>query len=102
MFRILGEMNAFFVVLFDKSLDESTYSELGNVIASQTVSHLNTQEGMDLMISPPKVVTEEQFSKLLMNGNQVIRKTYAHICGNVVIPVETLILPIVTEEMGYA
>jgi hypothetical protein len=101
-FRLYGELNAVLVVLFEKGLDVDTYSEFGNIIASQLVTHLNSNEAFDIMISPPRVLQTEQLEWMAQQSKPAIRRTYAHLFNNLVIPVETLILPANSEGMGYA
>jgi len=102
MYRIHGDIHATFLLFFEKSLDPSVYSELGNVLASRIVSQLHAQEGMDLMISPPKLLNPDQVAKILKGMSPAIRKTYAHFYKNSVIPVESVVLSALAEEIGYA
>jgi hypothetical protein len=107
-FRIYGDvggvedMTALMIIFFDPALDISTYSEFGNILGSKLVSQLNSDQNLDLMVSPPVVLNASQLGKIDLNTAPAVRKTYIHIYNNTVIPVETWILPIALEGFGYA
>ena len=108
-FRMHGDLQGILIVLFERGLDVSLYTELGNIIASQTATRLNQQQAMDVMISPPRLLAQGQVKNLLgslENENTKtprIRRTYLHTNGKVTVSVETLFLPIPSEGLvGYA
>ncbi|MEK6706654.1 MAG: hypothetical protein AABZ06_12790 [Bdellovibrionota bacterium] len=92
-FSFLGDLRSVLVILFDRDLDVSTYTEMGNVLASQIAVHLNKEEGLDVMISPPHVLNPTQLRKLLAYGAPIIRKKYLHSHGNRIVTVQTLLIP---------
>src|SRR4051812_21727541 len=59
-YQIHGDITAILVLLFPPDLDESTYAEMGNVIASQLVTQASDLTQIDLMISPPKIIPRDQ------------------------------------------
>jgi len=101
-FRLYGDLSALVIVLFPRALDISTYSELGNVIASRMATQLNTQNGIEVMVSPPQSIGENQLKQIIQRVNPITRRTYAHFYMDSVIPVETLVLPTPSEGLGYA
>jgi hypothetical protein len=105
-FRIYGDLNALMIVLFDKDLDHTVYSELGNLLASSLVTRIHQEKGIDLMISPPQAIQhgllEQVLQQMISNAQPIIRRTYTHVFKNSIIPVETLVLSVPSEESGYA
>lgn len=101
-FRLLGDLNGLMIVLFEKDLDHSTYTEFGNLLASRLATQLQTENGLDVMISPPQSLEHGLVQKLLEKNSSIIRRTYAHFYKNSVISVETLVLSAPSEGIGYA
>ncbi len=101
-YRIYGDFSALIILRFEKDLDQSLYSEMGNIIVSQLATRLNTDQGAVLMISAPKILSESQFKKLGVEDNTNFRRTYSHFFRDSVIPIETLILSAPLEGSGYA
>ncbi len=97
-----GDMKALLVLLLEKHLDPSIYSELGNIIASQLSNRLYSEKGLEVLISPPVEISTQRLNQILNKESKMIRKTYVHSYKNLLIPIETLILPDIAEEMGYA
>jgi chemotaxis protein CheY-P-specific phosphatase CheC len=87
-----GEVRGVLVLVFDQGLDVSTYSEAGNIIASQLANGLEERQGMVVSISPPRILSGGQLQNLLGNGQGVAR-TYLHRHGNRVIPLQALLVP---------
>jgi hypothetical protein len=56
-FRLHGERKHVLVMLFDKDLDASAYTEMGNVIASRAAMRLSETGAFDCAISPPQSLT---------------------------------------------
>jgi hypothetical protein len=101
-YSFLGDVRGLMLVLFDKGLDSSIYSELGNVIAARTASRLGNEKALDVLISPPKKLSSEQVNKLVDQGSMIIHRTYLHVHKGVTIPVQTWILPHTKAEAGNA
>lgn len=100
-YRLSGEITALLVLSFAKELDMSIYSEVGNIIASRLVTQLS-EEGIDVTISSPKHLDPKQIKLLLGNKESIIRRTYAHLLKNSVIPLEATIFAASQEGIGYA
>ena len=100
-FRLYGERMALVILLFDKDLDESVYSEFGNLLVSRIATELSSKNGLEVTISPPMKFNPSRLQKLIQRVT-AIRKTYVHFHNNSAIPIETWILPTVVEEAGYA
>ncbi|MGK5084160.1 hypothetical protein WDW37_12760 [Bdellovibrionota bacterium FG-1] len=99
-FSVEGDVRGSMLLLFEEGLDVSVYSEMGNVIASQMVTSLAEKEGVDLYISPPKILSSVQLSTILKNQHGVAR-TYLHQPPNAPsILLQALVIP--TETHGYA
>ena len=99
--RIHGDRSATVVVLFEQGLDESMYTEFGNLLGSQVANRLNAENQIDIHISPPYSISSTRL-KQMIQGVTPIKKTYVHLYKNSVIPIQTLILPNIGEEIGYA
>lgn len=85
-FGIQGDARSLAIVLFDRALDLSTYTELGNVIVSRLASHL------DVMISPPREITSSRARELMATAPVIARKTYLHESDAPTAEVEVVIL----------
>jgi CheY-specific phosphatase CheX len=93
-FSIQGDIQGMLIVAFEKDLDFSTYTELGNVVASQLVTQLNRRDGIDVMISPPRPLTAERLAKILpaLRAPSTVVRTYLHRTGEKAeIPIHVLI-----------
>jgi hypothetical protein len=102
-FKLLGEPAALLIVLFDRALDHSMYSELGNILASKLCQRLSEQGEGDLMITPPLMLKPEQLQRLSLTGAPFIRQSYEHAYQDKKVLVETIILPISAEGLvGHA
>ena len=101
-FHFYGTTRALLAFLFPQELDVSTYSEVGNVLASQVASQLSTQDGLDLLISPPEPLQANQLEKISRGSLPPIHKTYLHIFGDHIIPLEVLLFTFAQETTGYA
>jgi hypothetical protein len=100
--QLFGDLRALVVVLFPKDLDVSTYSELGNVLASKIANHMSLQNQIDIVISPPQILNRTQIDQLSKSESSITKRTYTHCYKNTVIPVSTWILPAPSEGIGYA
>ena len=76
-FSLHGDAKGALVLIFDQGLDVSTYSEVGNIIASRMSTHLSESEGLDVMISPPRVLSNAQIQGFLRSADAQSR-TYHH------------------------
>lgn len=101
LFRIYGDIQAWIILVFESDLDFSVYSELGNLLVSQIANQLSSRNGLDVMITPPQLLREDQAIKITENSPQLIRKNYAHFYKNSTIPIETLIVPTPIEGPNY-
>jgi CheC-like family len=102
IFHLYGDVRALVILFFQKSLDRSTYTELGNVLASQIATQLASQTGTDVMISPPQHLNDSQRNQIIRHKLPLIRKNYLHYVENLVVPLETWVLPFSSEGVGYA
>jgi len=100
-FRIYGDLEAWVVILFEKNLDISTYSELGNILVSKIATHLNLNNGLDVLVEPPRMIVPSQFEGALRNSNTAVRKSYAHFHKNLIIPIDTWVLPAASDQFGH-
>jgi hypothetical protein len=57
--------------------DASAYLELANLMAARATAELQRRDGLDLIISPPRELTDAQLQALLRSPRQIF-KTYAH------------------------
>ena len=93
-FGIHGDVQGMLIVAFEKELDFSTYTELGNVVASQLATQLNRRDGTDVMISPPRPLSQARLAKILpaLRAPGTVVRTYLHrMAGKAEIPVHVLI-----------
>lgn len=101
-FTFYGDQKSFLILTFEKGLDSSTYTEMGNVLASMTATALGKNEGIDIMISPPRSISPQQVSQMVLAGGPVTRKIYLHIHKNQAIEVQALVLTAPSEGAAYA
>ncbi len=99
-FSFHGDQRGLLLLLLDRNLDLSLYSELGNLLASAIATELSNQNGIDVMISPPYSLNESRLRELLAaNDSKLIRRTYLHQS----VRVEAFILPSeASPEVGHA
>jgi hypothetical protein len=103
LFRFLGDFSGSFLFLFDKGLDLSIYSELGNVLASQIATHLSENHERDILISPPHTLTHTQLVTLLKSSQPRFQQTYFHKHEKNLATIHTFMLPRNSqEEIGNA
>lgn len=76
-FTLQGDVRGALVLVFDQGLDVSTYSEMGNIIASRMVTRLGDHEGLDVSLSPPRILTAAQLQGLMRSGRREAR-AYMH------------------------
>ncbi|MEO5969098.1 MAG: hypothetical protein ABIQ95_04160 [Bdellovibrionia bacterium] len=101
-FYIQGDLNATLVILLEKNLDLSIYSELGNILASKITNQLYVDRQLQLTISPPQPLSEYQLVNVLKNKLSTIRKIYIHRYENQIVYLETLLVPRRLEGIGNA
>jgi hypothetical protein len=90
-YRFHGDSEGMLVVVFDQGLDESTYLEMGNVIAAKLATNLSKAQGWDVMISPPEKLKSAQLQALLPRVPQKIIRNYLHLHQGRSILVSTLL-----------
>jgi hypothetical protein len=107
-YRIEGELRGLLLLLLDETLDTSVYSEAGNIIASQLVSKLSDQEGLELTLSPPRILSSGQLRALRIQDHEqphAISRSYVHRHGDRVIHLTAVLLPVTAvplEGIGNA
>lgn len=103
-FSLRGDVSGLLVVLFDAKLDVSTYTELGNLIASQVVNRLYELGNLDIALSPPKLVQGRQVREWVDPQRALcVARTYFHVHEQQKLLVRTLILPsAAAESAGHA
>lgn len=102
-YRFSGDCTAWLILLFESSLDASLYSEVGNVLASQTANSLAKSEGLGVMTSPPIFLNETQVSSIRRRiQGRIVQKTYGHFSKGGVIPIHLLLFSNLSEETGNA
>ena len=85
-FNLYGDTTGLIVFLFEEGLDVSTYTEMGNVLASRMATQLSIQQGWDVMISPPRFLNSAQLRSQLLPplqalerlGQQISAQQYLH------------------------
>lgn len=70
-FNLKGDVQGTLMILFNQKLDVSTYTELGNVLASKLATRLSEVRGADVLITPPRNLSPLQLEAFLIK----IRKT---------------------------
>ncbi len=88
-FSINGDLQGVLAVFFSENLDESTYTELGNTIASYFVSKIN--KDMEVILSPPKKLGSSQINDLIKSNSIKIYEEYSHNYSNHNIPVKVFL-----------
>jgi hypothetical protein len=101
-FRIHGDFEAWMIVLVDTTLDLSTYSELANILASKIATHLNTADGLGVMISPPQILEPLQLAQIKKKSSPVVKRNYSLFHKQFNIPIEIWVMPTSQEVMGNA
>jgi CheY-specific phosphatase CheX len=92
-FSLFGDIRGVLIFLFDKGLDASTYTEMGNILASQLASHLAERHGVDEMISPPILANSERVASLLKAQTDIATQSYTHVHQGNSVTVRMLIIP---------
>lgn len=105
-FRISGELQGLALILFERGLDLSTYTEMGNLLAGRFVTRLSSEQGIDAMISAPFIPSEAQLSRVRetvrMARKPVLRRPYLHVHPDGrSSPVQFLLIPL-EEGAGNA
>lgn len=106
-FRLQGELRALLVILVEKGLDIPTYSELGNVIASRLATRLSEDSDLEVLISPPQILSSSHVDLLPNFKTIIVQRTIRHIQKDKVIPIRMLLLSASTSpnrpgEAGHA
>jgi hypothetical protein len=101
-FHLRGDLNATLAILFDRDLDLSIYSEVGNILASKIANQLFLDRQLQVEISPPQLLSEIQLETILMSGPSTIRKAYVHQYDDKMVYLQTLLVPSHLEGIGNA
>lgn len=101
-YQFKGDFQGLLLLLVASELDVSTYSEMGNIIASRLANSLQSKEGLDVLITPPKVLERAQVARIIQSNPNQIYSAYDHILENLVVPVQTLLFPNWGEGSGNA
>jgi hypothetical protein len=76
-----GERSALFLVLFERSLDASMYTEMANVLASRLATRISREHQADVTLSPPRQLADAALRAMLADG-RAERDEYIHADGN--------------------
>jgi hypothetical protein len=91
-FRLEGEAQGGLVLLVGEGLDASTYSEAGNIIASQLASRLSAEQNIEVTVSPPRILRGHTL-KLLLASEEAVVRLYIHRQDGLAIPLQAVVLP---------
>ncbi len=92
-FRFYGDTQGVMLLLFKEGLDQSLYTEMGNIIASRSAQALEEKNGLGVMITPPYILKKSIAERLIENSDYCIQRSYHHKINGESIPVEVLIIP---------
>jgi hypothetical protein len=98
-FRLAGELNGVFIIAFDRDLDASTYTEMGNVLASRLATEMSRRAGRPVRLSPPHALEGAPLRELL-TGPAGESFRFIHHWRGTAIPVRARFAPV--EESGNA
>jgi hypothetical protein len=97
--------SALLLFIFGADLDESMYTEMGNVLASQLCKSLTEQQKQEMMISPPITLKSQQLRRLagpegkFQGPGRLYLHSYHSNGIEKSIPVETWTLPAGSHEV---
>lgn len=97
-----GDVNGILIAIFDRGLDVSAYTEMGNVMASQFATRLSQKSGLDVMITPPRQLQDNTLGHLSRSASSTLARTYHHLHEGKIIPVQVLVLPLGDQGGGRA
>lgn len=66
VYSLEGSRTLHIVVLIDSVCDTSLYEEAGNIISAKVAFELDQHEKVEWMISPPKVLSKQEFERTLL------------------------------------
>ncbi|MGZ3699950.1 MAG: chemotaxis protein CheC, partial [Bdellovibrionota bacterium] len=103
-FSFEGEARGLILAIFERTVDISAYTELGNILASQTADRLSRELGGAVLISPPKLLSEGATRGMIARAakGEWIHRSYTHLHGRAIVPVEIVVIPIPSEGVGNA
>jgi hypothetical protein len=78
-YSLKGDLDAVFLIGIEKGLDASVYSEAGNIMASRLVTALDREAGLDVVLSPPQILSDELFTKLSAQWRTLLDRDYLHL-----------------------
>ncbi len=94
-FSLEGDLRAALMIRVEFAEDLSVYAEMGNIIASQLATALSKEKGVDVLISPPRMMSAKAASRLMaaatQAGRRFERRTYLHLHQKTV-PVDAWIM----------
>jgi hypothetical protein len=97
--------SALLLFVFGADLDESMYTEMGNVLASKLCQNLTEQQKSEMMISPPILLKSQQLRRLagpegkFAGAGRLYLHSYSSNGIEKSIPVETWTLPAGSQEV---
>ena len=85
-YALQGDLQALLLLTMESGLDLSVYAEAGNLLASQVATRLSQQNGLDVMISPPRQLDADQLATLARRLDDseariLLEKIYIHLHG---------------------
>jgi hypothetical protein len=106
-FQLDADIRAILIVAFEKGLDLSLYSEMGNILASRLATEISQEIGEDVLLSPPQMLSLGLLRKILQTPSKdsLIHRRYTHTHADTDIAVDAWILPLtsnLTEGIGHA
>jgi hypothetical protein len=78
-YALKGDVDAVFLVGIEKGLDSSVYSEAGNILASRLVTALAREASLDVVLSPPQILSGDLYSKLDARWETLLERDYLHL-----------------------
>jgi hypothetical protein len=78
-YSLKGDLDAVFLIGIEKGLDASIYSEAGNIMASRLVTALDREAGLDVVLSPPQVLSTDLYTKLNAQWRTMLERDYLHL-----------------------
>ncbi|OFZ18365.1 MAG: hypothetical protein A2X94_12515 [Bdellovibrionales bacterium GWB1_55_8] len=100
-FQLSGDVSAALVLHFEKGLDPSIYSEMGNVIASRVATNLSKMENLDILVSPPRLLSEKHWENL-SQGHKLTGRTYLHLHRGISIRLHAILINPPQGNTGHA
>lgn len=90
-FGIYGEFQGTLVLLVERGIDTSVYSEIGNTMASLFATRLSAR-GELTQISAPKMLDSLSLGRVFNLSRIILTERYLHMAQGRVIPMEVMLL----------